>query len=618
MAPNTCNVIHSGSSNTNMWCQIETGPLSADSGNYKDLMNKLSINDSGKMYEKSCSEVGMEDSEGEAIVIQSNQQFNTMRTPASNKDSSEVEPIRLDVAAINSDLEKISSQLKDKSDELLVSNISQVKNYFKRIKHYIKFVSKPSNCVKECRVKQEIAGKIMSLLLTEEARVSLKMIPKDKSVKGNRITCPMINDSGLSILDKHSDILPTQNEKFLLTNSDKNILSEIGDLNLDQLPLSSRVSSKMYDWQLKSTYSEEVCEKLKHDDSANVSKNQFNLAMKLREKKTEHISKLKKEIRKIDKYDDLLNAVLCGKVSSLSLEDGVTSLTKQSLNEIVSEKNGSNVLEKIERRDVDDANVDESSINSKTLDEKSLRSSSIKGKKSSIKGTTKNIKSPHNIKSSLKLVKCNKKISVAYYLPLDTMAPIRIGRRILREEAGDNESAFLGENNRELLSKYTAALDFDCSRESKEQFKMQQGQSRSETTCKLNLQEAVKVKMKKFIKNCEARQLALKRSKEARILRMVKQDAWIKKVASQSPRSQRIAEPTYTPVPQLRVFSYKDMVRDTRARYEKLPEVQNKKMSLGISNRNQRHRLLAYIYSNRLQKRVVKGKVSLTHNQRVV
>ena len=99
---------------------------------------------------------------------------------------------------------------------------------------------------------------------------------------------------------------------------------------------------------------------------------------------------------------------------------------------------------------------------------------------------------------------------------------------------------------------------------------------------------------------------------------MVKQDAWIKKVASQSPRSQRIAEPTYTPVPQLRVFSYKDMVRDTRARYEKLPEVQNKKLSVGTSNRNQRHRLLAYIYSNRLQKRVVKGKVSLTHNQRVV
>ena len=340
MAPNTSNVIYSSSSNTNMWCRIEAGPLSADSGNYKDLMSKTSINDSGKMCEKSCSEFDIEDSGGKALAIQSIQQCNTMGTLVPNNDASEVEPTGLDVAAINSDLEKISSQLKAKSDELLVRNISQVKNYFKRIKHYIKFVSTPSNCVKECRVKQEIAGKIMSLLLSEEARVSLKMIPKDKSVKGNKIKCPMINDSGFSTLDKHSDILPTENEKLLLTNSFENILSEIGDLNLDQLPLSSRVSSKMYDWQLKSTYSEEVCDDLKYDDSSNVSKNQINLTMKLKEKKTEHISKLKKEIRKIDKYDDLLNAVLCGKVSSLSLlEDRVTSSSKQPLNEIVSEKN---------------------------------------------------------------------------------------------------------------------------------------------------------------------------------------------------------------------------------------------------------------------------------------
>ena len=85
---------------------------------------------------------------------------------------------------------------------------------------------------------------------------------------------------------------------------------------------------------------------------------------------------------------------------------------------------------------------------------------------------------------------------------MDTLTPIRIGRRILREEAGDNKSAFLSENYRDLLGKYTASLDFDCNRGSKKQSKVQQGQSRSETTCKLNLQEAVKVKMRIFIKNC--------------------------------------------------------------------------------------------------------------------
>ena len=48
---------------------------------------------------------------------------------------------------------------------------------------------------------------------------------------------------------------------------------------------------------------------------------------------------------------------------------------------------------------------------------------------------------------------------VAYYLPMDNLSPIRIGRRVLREIRGDNENVFHSSENRNILSSYVASLD---------------------------------------------------------------------------------------------------------------------------------------------------------------
>merc|ERR1712059_233608 len=47
---------------------------------------------------------------------------------------------------------------------------------------------------------------------------------------------------------------------------------------------------------------------------------------------------------------------------------------------------------------------------------------------------------------------------VAYYLPLDNLSPIRIGRRVLRESVQDENKVFMSEDNRIILSNYMAAL----------------------------------------------------------------------------------------------------------------------------------------------------------------
>ena len=89
-------------------------------------------------------------------------------------------------------------------------------------------------------------------------------------------------------------------------------------------------------------------------------------------------------------------------------------------------------------------------------------------------------------------------------------------------------------------------------------------------------------------------------------------------VACQSPRSRRIAEPSFTPVPVVRVFNHRDMVRATREKYNELPEIQNMKHDTKKSGKHRLNRLMAQIYSSRLQRKVVRGKVSLTHHQMVV
>merc|ERR1719186_2239542 len=161
-------------------------------------------------------------------------------------------------------------------------------------------------------------------------------------------------------------------------------------------------------------------------------------------------------------------------------------------------------------------------------------------------------KSPRKKRKSLPESVAKQK-PVAYYLPMDRLSPIRIGRRVLKEITGDTENIFFSGANRNILSSYMASLD--------PQPLVRQEQSpivkNNSKTNKLSLQEALFRRRKDFLKNCEERMSALGKAKDARLLRSAKQTAWLDEFACQSPRSRRMAEPCFTPVPVVRVFSHR-------------------------------------------------------------
>merc|ERR1712071_658728 len=115
----------------------------------------------------------------------------------------------------------------------------------------------------------------------------------------------------------------------------------------------------------------------------------------------------------------------------------------------------------------------------------------------------------------------------------------------------------------------------------------------------LSLQEALAERRKDFVRQSEARQL-----------RREKQSAWLEEIAGQSPRSRRMAVPTYTPVPVPKVFSHKAMVGAARQKYLQLPEVVTMKHEVRKSSRYKTNRLMAEVYSAQLQRKVVAGTVS--------
>jgi len=253
--------------------------------------------------------------------------------------------------------------------------------------------------------------------------------------------------------------------------------------------------------------------------------------------------------------------------------------------------------------------------NSSDTDTITLTDSNVETLNSNATFITK--KSPKQRKRSPKKKTSKKSVPVAYYLPVDNMSPIRIGTRVLRENNG-----WMTSDNRNIISSHMASLDT-------QPLKKRQHQSSSTSTYSqsnndqmnesMSLQQALMNRRKDFIRSCERRVNAMKKAKDARKLRSAKQEAWLEELARQSPRSQRMAEPCFTPVPVVRLFNHREMVKATRDKYQELPEVKFAKMDAKRNVRYKGNRLMSKIYSSRLQRKVVgRRQVSFSVHQLVV
>jgi hypothetical protein len=152
---------------------------------------------------------------------------------------------------------------------------------------------------------------------------------------------------------------------------------------------------------------------------------------------------------------------------------------------------------------------------------------------------------------------------VAYYLPLDNLSPVRIGRRVLRDSSNNYNSYHqaatgqLSSGNRQLLANYMAGLDLaaagnsSCNNNSSCSATADQLPRQQRRPQQLSLQDALLTQRPNFVRRAEHRRAALGRIKAARLRRAEKQEAWLEQLREMSPASRQRAEPTYSPVPQV-------------------------------------------------------------------
>ena len=559
--------------------------------------------------------------------------------------------------SLPANLDLISAELKEKSKDLMAKNISQTKHFFKKLKGYIAFLSTPSLTVEDSRVKQELADRIMTLLSAEESRMGRTsgLTSRELSVTLDTL------DTGDNAISKRSvetstRQLPWSGEsKHSQTkrSSDSDVSSLSSEMK--ESDNSSRLS-QMSDWKQNTTKSELEYQIRRGQMDPTQA---VEVVQKLQKKRVEHMKKLKKEMKKLEKIDGLIVGAAVGKkvpeVSDLSVASSVSSVkssvisisiesessqkiratktvTNTNMLKVKSDRTAREPKKAVDNKEnaQDPASANfvfeqispimtrspvRSSKNFSQVypsDTNTLTDSNVDTLNSN--GTFITKKSPKQKRKSPKKVKSPRKTkAVAYYLPCDNMSPIRLGTRVLREQNG-----WTGAVNRNIITSYMASIDTQPIAKKKTQTQTERDPTPAREK-ELSLQQALVRRRRDFVHNCERRVEALNTAKEARLVRAAKQEEWLEELGRLSPRSQRRAEPSFTPVPVKRLFNHREMVRATREKYMELPEVQYAKMDAKKNVRYRGNRLMARIYSGRLQRKVVgRRQVSFTVHQLVV
>ena len=211
-----------------------------------------------------------------------------------------------------------------------------------------------------------------------------------------------------------------------------------------------------------------------------------------------------------------------------------------------------------------------------------------------------------------------KKKPVAYYLPMANESPLVIGKRIVKDQMTNNE---VGKENRSILANYMAGVNLASvpivKRRTDNRPVVISPDSSSETV-ELTLQDALAAKRPDFVARANQRCYLLERAKMQRLQQQERMKNWLNEVAQMSPSSRKHARPNFPPVQVQRIFNYREMIRKTREKYKRLPEVVNKVYETKKKHNYQTHRILKDMYQRRLQENVLKGRVSLHHYKNVV
>eukprot|EP00093_Oithona_nana_P002889 02889.XXX_7618_8916_1 [CDS] Oithona nana genome sequencing. len=132
------------------------------------------------------------------------------------------------------------------------------------------------------------------------------------------------------------------------------------------------------------------------------------------------------------------------------------------------------------------------------------------------------------------------------------------------------------------------------------------------------LQEALLQKNPDFIQRSMMRVEILNNIKTQRLIHAERYRLWLDEMSQKPGRETRIFSqpPSMPKMP--RLFTYREMVGQARAKYQKLPEVVYCKAVAKRKSSYQTNRLKADMYKKKLQEKVLQGRVSLTHHNQIL
>jgi len=562
----------------------------------------------------------------------------------------------------------VSAELKEKSKELLTANLLQTKHFFKKLKSYIDFLSTPSLTVEDCRVKQELATRITALLSTEEIRLGGSSGRQSGGSSEHKLSLNTSKDGSIGSESRaensseQSSLRPASRLsewRSARTRSEEQwskgaagCTEDLGEVlqqrqqHMRRIKKEMRKLEKLDRWLLnagRGRLVESVSEVSIHTTISTLASDTRVSAVSSKKE----VNKREREGRKAAGGGTRELGVRVGpkdKASKCGLKN-----PKEAAKENLAPLRGANEEEVANFGQMFPSDVEEiSRIETRTMTNTTTATVTLQ---QSVHIQTETVDTSAESSKEIQQMTNQKQIQrsprrrrtaktgsgfktsvkpVAYYLPMETLSPVRLGsgRRVLREVGNnvnslssvnnlDSPSLMMSAGNREVLAGYVAGLDVSrpataplSKRPASPVVKMPRRV--------LSLQEALAERRKDFVRQSEARQGALAAAREARLLRREKQSAWLEEIARQSPRSRRMAAPTYTPVHVPKVFSHKAMVGATRQKYLQLPEVVTKKHEVRKSSRYKTNRLMAEVYSAQLQRKVVAGTVSLTHHAHII
>ena len=468
-------------------------------------------------------------------------------------------------------LGQVSAELKEKSKELLTANLLQTKHFFKKLKNYIDFLSTPSLTVEDCQVKQELATRITALLSTEETRLRGSSSRQSAASSAPKLS---FNTSKEGSIGSESRAEENSSEQSL------------------------RPASRLSEWRSGRTRSEEqwskagVCSLQVTEDLAGVL-----------EQRQQHMKKIKREMRKLEKLDRWLlksgRGRMVESLSEVSIHTTISTLASDTRVSAVSsrqegirnEREGGKIEEPalsagskgkktsksrgaFKENLAPIAGVHEavanfgqmfpsdaeeiSRIETKTVTNTTLTlqqsvhiqtetvETSADGSKDGLKPVQRSPRRKRVGKGSSGQKKDLK--PVAYFLPMETLSPVRLGRRVLREVGNDGNSLssvnnlnlpdmMMSAGNREMVAGYVAGLEVTRPATAPVLRRARTSGPKEKLPRQVvSLQEALTERRRDFVRQSEARQAALAAAREARLLRREKQSAWLEEVAQQSPR----------------------------------------------------------------------------------